>query len=453
MNESIDILIAEDSLTQAEQLRYTLEQYDYHVTVAYNGLEAIEHIKKKKPTMVISDVIMPEMDGYELCRQIKSDENLKDIPVILLTSLSDPIDVINGLKCGTDNFIIKPYNERFLISRIRYILANMELRKNRNAEMGIEVFFAGQKHFLNSERIQIIDLLLSTFENAVQKNFELEQSNKELKKALETIKILEADYRALLERNADAIVVVDMEGVIRYLNPAAETLLGRYKEELLGELLDFPVVAGETKEVNITRRDGEKLVAEVRVAETNWESRHALIATLRDVTENVQLREKLRSLSLTDELTGLCNRRGFLTLAQQQLVMANRKKGEILLLYGDLDDLKWINDNLGHHEGDRALIETANILKNTFRESDIIARIGGDEFAVLMLEAPMSSAEALITRLREKLEARNAKGCRYRLSISVGIAHYDPESNYTIDKMLVEADKLMYEQKRDKRNL
>jgi len=453
MNESIDILVVEDSLTQAEQLRYTLEQYNYHVIVKYNGIEAIEHIKKEKPTIVISDVLMPEMNGYELCRQIKLDENLKDIPVILLTSLSDPIDIINGLKCGTDNFIIKPYHEKFLISRIRYILANKELRKNGSAEMGIEVFFAGQKHYLNSGRIQIIDLLLSTFENAIQKNYELEQSNKELKKALETIKILEADYRALLERNADAIVVIDMDGVIRYLNPAAETLFGRNKEELLGELFDFPVVAGETKEVNITRKDGVVLIAEVRVADTNWEGSNALIATLRDVTENVQLREKLRSLSLTDELTGLCNRRGFLTLAQQQLTLANRTKGEVLLLYGDLDDLKWINDNLGHHEGDRALIETADILKNTFRESDIIARIGGDEFAVLMLEAPVSSAEALITRLREKLDAHNAKRDGYKLSISVGIAHYNPESNYTIDKLLVEADKLMYEQKRYKRNL
>ncbi|MCG9967677.1 diguanylate cyclase [Pelotomaculum terephthalicicum JT] len=452
MND-IDILIVEDSLTQAEQLRYTLEQYDYHVTVSYNGLEAIENIKKRKPTIVISDVVMPEMDGYELCRQIKSDERFKDIPVILLTSLSEPVDVINGLKCGTSNFIIKPYNEQFLLSRIRHILANMELRKNGiAAEMGIEVFFAGQKHYLNSERIQILDLLLSTFENAVQKNIELEQSNKELTKALETIKILEADYRALLERNADAMVVVDTEGVIRYLNPAAEILLGRNKEELLGELFDFPVMAGETKEVNITRKDGVELIAEVRVADTNWEGNSALIATLRDVTDNVQLREKLISMSLTDELTGLCNRRGFLTLAQQQLALASRTKREVLLLYGDLDNLKWINDNLGHHEGDRALIETANILKNTFRDSDIIGRIGGDEFAILMLEVPVSSAEALIARLREKLDVRNAHKNYYKLSISVGITHYDPESNYTIEQMLVEADKSMYEQKRDKRH-
>lgn len=450
---NINILIVEDSLTQAEQLRYTLEQYGYHVTVSHNGLEAIKNIKIKKPTIVISDVVMPEMDGFELCRLIKSDENFKDIPVILLTSLSEPIDVINGLKCGTNNFIIKPYNEQFLISRIRYILANMELRKNGiAAEMGIEVFFAGQKHYLNSERIQIIDLLLSTFENAIQKNIELEQSNKELTKAFETIKILEADYRALLERNADAMIVVDSEGVIRYLNPAAETLFGRDKEELLGELFDFPVMAGETKEVGITRKDGVELIAEVRVADTNWEGNSALIATLRDVTDNVQLREKLISMSLTDELTGLCNRRGFLTLAQKQLVLANRTKGEVLLLYGDLDDLKWINDNLGHHEGDGALIETANILRSTFRESDIIGRIGGDEFAVLMLEAPVSNAETLIARLREKLNTRNAQTVSYRLSISVGIVHYDPESNNTIDKMLVEADKLMYEQKRDKRH-
>lgn len=453
MNNRVKILIVEDSPTQAEQLRYILEQHEYDISVAQNGVEALVHIKKHKPMIVISDIMMPEMDGYQLCQQIKADENFKDIPVILLTSLSDPIDVIRGLECGADNFITKPYNEQFLLSRVRHVLINKELRRSGSAEMGIEVFFAGQKHFLTSERIQIIDLLLSTYENAIQQKIELEQSNKQLQKALDTIRILEANYRTLLVRNADAMIVVDQDGIVRYVNPAAEALLGRRAEALLGEFFDFPVMAGETKEVDIAHREGETLVAEMRVAETNWEGENAYLATLRDVTENVQLREKLRSLSLTDELTGLYNRRGFLTLVQQRLNVSNQKKGEILLLFVDLDDMKWINDTLGHQEGDMALIDTANILKETFRGSDIIGRIGGDEFAIFVLGAHKDSCEILTSRLQDNLDAHNAQGNRqYNLSMSVGVAYYDPEYPCSIDELLARADRLMYEQKRRKGN-
>ena len=174
------VLIVEDSLTQALQLQNILEGHDCRVAVAYNGVEAMEHLKEHIPSLVISDIVMPEMDGYELCKHIRSDEKFRDIPVILLTALSDPEDVIKALECGADNFVTKPYKEDFLISRIRTILANQELRKRGMSEMGIEIFFGGKKIFITSQRTQIIDLLLSTYENAIQKNLELKQVNNEL---------------------------------------------------------------------------------------------------------------------------------------------------------------------------------------------------------------------------------------------------------------------------------
>ena len=163
---------------------------------------------------------------------------------------------------------------------------------------------------------------------------------------------------------------------------------------------------------------------------------------------------ELRAVSLVDELTGLYNRRGFLFLAEQQLKIADRVKRGMLLLFADLDHLKQINDTFGHREGDCALIETANILKETFREADIIARMGGDEFAIMTIEARKDSAEILTTRLQENLNARNAAGKRrYKLSISVGSARYEAESPCTIDDLLVQADGLMYEQKQARQAL
>jgi two-component system cell cycle response regulator len=159
--------------------------------------------------------------------------------------------------------------------------------------------------------------------------------------------------------------------------------------------------------------------------------------------------EALLALSLTDELTGLHNRRRFFVVAEQCLKVAIRMKKRPLLLFIDLDDLKWINDHYGHNEGDQALIGLANILKKTFRESDIIARIGGDEFVVL-LEPTDENSETMITRLHENVKEYNAKLSQHILSISLGTAHFDPEYPISIDELLAKADALMYAQKREK---
>ena len=171
--------------------------------------------------------------------------------------------------------------------------------------------------------------------------------------------------------------------------------------------------------------------------------------SMRYAIERHRMLAQLRAMSLTDELTGLYNRRGFLTLAEQQLKMANRTKTEKFLLYTDLDDLKQVNDKLGHHEGDRALVGVAQILKETFRESDIIARMGGDEFTVLLTTGV--DAEWLPSRLQQNIEAYNKRAKRtYKLSLSLGLVRYDPVNPCNIDELLASADKLMYEQKRSK---
>jgi PAS domain S-box-containing protein len=189
-NKEIKVLIAEDSRTQAEQLRFLLEEQGYGVTAAANGKEALAAAQAQKPSLLISDVVMPEMDGYDLCRAIKTDERLKDIPVILLTSLSDPRDVIRGLECGADNFIRKPYDERYLLSRIEYSMMNLELRKDQKTQFGLQIDLGGRRHFITAERQQILDLLISTYEQAVCVNIELIQREKELAQSNQTLNAL-----------------------------------------------------------------------------------------------------------------------------------------------------------------------------------------------------------------------------------------------------------------------
>jgi len=168
-----------------------------------------------------------------------------------------------------------------------------------------------------------------------------------------------------------------------------------------------------------------------------------------DITGRKREVEALRTLSLVDDLTGLYNRRGFSALAQQELKKANRMKRGMLLLFADVDDLKLVNDTLGHQEGDTVLIETADVLKDTFREPDIIARIGGDEFVVLATETSGASADILTARLRDHIDSRNVKKNRpYKLSLSIGIVQYNPKKESSIDELLAQADRMMYRQKR-----
>lgn len=168
--------------------------------------------------------------------------------------------------------------------------------------------------------------------------------------------------------------------------------------------------------------------------------------------KHAQLQDRLRELSITDELTGLTNRRGFFAFAQQQIKQARRTGERVVLLYADLDGLKIINDRHGHIEGDRALTETARIFRETFRDSDIIARMGGDEFAVILVDAPAEGISAVRARLQQKLDAYNGKADgSFTLSVSMGMAVYDPADPGTVDDLLREADSRMYEEKQRKR--
>jgi len=171
-----------------------------------------------------------------------------------------------------------------------------------------------------------------------------------------------------------------------------------------------------------------------------------------DLTERKKTEEEIQSLSMTDQLTGLYNRRGFLTLADQQLRFSERHKKDMLLFFADLDGMKWINDTLGHEEGDNALREVSVILKDTFRASDIVARIGGDEFAILAIDTTGIYPEIIMARLQNKIDMHNTKGGkRYKISISMGTAYYDPANPCSLDELMSRADKLMYEQKRRKK--
>jgi len=257
------ILIVEDSPTQAERLKFLLDGSGHTVMVTINGKEALAAARKEKPWLIITDIVMPEMDGYTLCREVKSDKDLKNTPVVLLTSLSGPEEVIRALKCGADNFMRKPYDDKRVLSLVEYIFANREIRDSEKMKLGLEIDLGGERYLITSGRQQILDLLLSTFMDAVEINRELRDKQQELallagqleikveertaaltaeinerRRAEEALKLSEARYRNLVKNATYGISLVGADGKYVEVNRAMVEMLG-YESEAEVLLLDI----------------------------------------------------------------------------------------------------------------------------------------------------------------------------------------------------------------------
>jgi diguanylate cyclase (GGDEF)-like protein/PAS domain S-box-containing protein len=298
----------------------------------------------------------------------------------------------------------------------------------------------------------------------------------ELRKTEGALRESEGRFRGLFEQAAVGVAEIEVStGRFITVNNRLCEMVGRTEEELMATtflaithpedlhlheektaLLLAGKIRSYTLEKRYLRKDEESVWVNLTTSSL-WkpgEKPGRNMIVVEDITERKRMEGEILALSITDQLTGLHNRRGFLSLAGQQLKLAERSKSGMLLFFADLDGLKWINDTLGHEEGDKALIEAATVLKETFRTSDIIARLGGDEYAALAVDITEANSEIFTARLQSLIDTRNnQENRRYRLSISVGCSYYDPENPCTLDELIAHADQLMYEQKQYKKGL
>jgi diguanylate cyclase (GGDEF)-like protein/PAS domain S-box-containing protein len=264
----------------------------------------------------------------------------------------------------------------------------------------------------------------------------------------------------------DIVIVIDNNHRIMRANNTLAERLGVDRDSIIGKPC-YEVVHGTSEPPSFCPHvavlsDGKERVEEIFDEHLNGhfqfsatpilDSQRNVIATVhvaRDITKRKMMEERLKEAAITDELTGLLNRRGFYTVADQQCKLADRTKRSMTLLYIDLDGMKTINDELGHQTGDQALKDMAVILKKTFRGSDVIARMGGDEFSVLLTE-PSESAESAVTHhLHDNICRHNeTAGRNFELLISLGISYYNPRKPCSIENLLMEADSSMYEDKK-----
>ncbi|WP_182915679.1 EAL domain-containing protein [Massilia cavernae] len=263
-----DILVVEDSSTQAQYLARLLEEEGgYRVRIAANGAEGLRAAREASPTLVVTDIAMSEMDGFAMCQEFKKDPALRDIPMIVLTSFTSLYDVIRGLDCGADNFIRKPFDRKYLLGRIRFILANRALRSNDRIHLGMQVTLGGQTHFVTAERQQIFDLLISTCEEAIQMTGQLKEQQQRIARSCRSLeglyKLAESLNPALSERTVADLALdrmLDFPGVLG----GCIRLFGDGAQARIVAQRDFAPAGGDARHVGCSCEG--QLLAEAKAA-------------------------------------------------------------------------------------------------------------------------------------------------------------------------------------------
>ncbi len=302
----------------------------------------------------------------------------------------------------------------------------------------------------------------------VQAHETVEREMLEKRQVESSLQDAEAKYRSLIESTEDSIYLVDRNYQYLFINKKHLLRMGLGDDQYIGQLyskfhapedtakftenVNKVLKTGESwQNEHQSKRDGRYFLQTLSPVKDQEGNIVSVTVISKDISDRKRMEEELRSLSLTDPLTGLHNRRGFLALAEQYLKIVNRMKNKMSILYADLDHLKTINDTFGHQEGDKALIEVAGILRETFRESDVAARIGGDEFVVMPAAVNNALLDLVLERLHKNIAQVNAQSSRnYKISISYGIAFYDPEQPCSIEELLNRGDRMMYENKKSK---
>lgn len=330
------VLIVEDSPIQMEMLRRTLEGEGFNVIRAINGKEGLTKAFKTLPDIIISDISMPEMDGYDMCYEIKHTQSTKDIPVILFTQFSDPEDIIKGLVSGADNFIVKPApqltNSRTnLIEILKSLLVDRQDKRLKSSIVhpdekdgsGIEVNIEGKNYLIHSSRRQILTLLLSTYESAVKRNNELTKAHLELKTFNEHLENMvqertselmksELRYKALIESASDGILITDIEtGSIRYGNQEICNMFGytldelqkMYIDQLYNKVKDIKLQniedtgSQDRRLIQCIKKDGKVIYCDFSSTKTTIDNKICTLSFVRDVSDKMEAEKILSKLN------------------------------------------------------------------------------------------------------------------------------------------------------------
>jgi len=491
------ILVVVEEPTRSSRLRELLEESRYQVRVAAGAAEALGIAGRSTPELIVSEIALPGMDGFALCRRVKSQRKLRNVPVILLGTRPTPRDIIQGLECGADHFISKP-DEEGSLSQIARIASNRG-RKGRLAKGGIEVSIGGRRHFISPERRKMLDLLIAACSEAENSDGDPQASREEkapssqgpdgyvIGESLNQCKSEQEVSQRAMERVLDlpgvqaGWIVLEPHGsetrlaAVGNLPPSLATAadLKRdcscHRKFLSGECYEAinmqacPLIEkvgkGRGYHLAIPLRNGDRVSGVMNLIRPDLGPFSKRELKLLDglgnqvgaaleraqIYESLEQQVKERTIVLErqathDSLTGLPNR-NFLRDRLREMIIAGQYNGSpVALILLDLDYFEVINNTLGHQRGDLLLQQVGPRLRNFLGEADLIARLGGDDFAIALPSADRASAERVAARIMKELEPPfMIEGMPVVMDASIGISLY-PDHGSNTDSLMQRAE-------------
>ena len=445
------VLVVDDVELNVKLLEAKLSSEYFQVIPAFNGPTALELADSELPDIILLDVMMPRMDGFEVCRRLKANPRTTDIPVVMVTALSDIADRLRGLEAGADDFLTKPVNDIALFARVRSLVRLKRMMEELRLREEICGRFGSQEEREeHSEGIRGVHTLL------------VEQPGFGASRIAETLAPISTIVRqAGSIDEAQSMLDETVELIILSLSmPDGDPLrlVSQWRAEEAFRQLPILLLADEGELARLAK--GLDLGANdylIRPVDRN-----ELLARVRSQVRRKRLQDRLRenyrrslSLALTDELTGLYNRRYVVAHLEELVARVNNDGAtDTSVMMFDVDHFKAVNDQFGHPGGDDALRQLADRALRGVRSIDLVARLGGEEFVVVLPETDLAAATIVAERLRHAVAVEpffiHSSSERHPITISIGVAV--AQAGDTVDTLLQRADDALYQAKNAGRN-
>lgn len=436
-----NILIIDDEPAVLKLLKDILIAEGLSVRPFNNGELALRSAQTDAPELILLDIRMPDMDGFAVCRRLKENPRLKDIPVIFISAATDLEEKVKAFQAGGVDYITKPFQREEVVARVKtHVALNESMRELKRTTEAL------QKNEARLKMAQAIAHLGHWEWDAVAKQFYWSE---------ETYRIFGFDPQNSPANYETFLQVVHPDDKDRVANWLTQIQAGtgfdiEYRIVLPGG--EIRVVRGKGLVVNLN--DGQQPKIYVTVNTLPMQEQVTMLGVIEDITERKQLEWRLKQQANTDFLTGCASRRCFLEHAEREITRHHRYGGELSLLMLDLDHFKTINDQYGHHAGDLTLKALVEVCRGILREVDLIGRLGGEEFAILLPETGAQRAREVAQRLCQVVATTKVtlpEQTALRFTTSIGVASLmDGDNN--LEALINRADKALYSAKREGRN-
>ncbi|MGO4888406.1 EAL domain-containing protein [Anaerobacillus sp. MEB173] len=447
-NEKINILLVDDRSENLLALEAIIERDEYNIVKANSGEEALKKLLKFDFAAILLDVQMPGMDGFGTAKIIKAREKTKNIPILFITANNLESDhIFTGYSLGAIDYILKPFDPIILKAKV-----------DRFVEM----------YKLNQALVRQTEVL-------AEKKRELEKAYLDLSKTTSELRVSEALANVISETSIDSMIIIDQDGRILKVNPAVRNMFAykevemigkhitmlftceqsqKYIQDVLGAINNLENIIGHenSKELSATRKGGHHFPIEIQIGKRFVQGKCIVACTIRDITSKKQHEEMIIHMAYHDRLTDLPNRRKFNDQLASILNKSKQTNQTFAMMYLDMDRFKYINDSLGHYIGDKLLLEIATRLKNSVRQDDFIARVGGDEFNIILpdtnREIALEIAENILELFKQPFYVDNYE-LFVTICIGISVFPYDGEESIVLMKS---ADAALYRAKEQGRN-